>query len=325
MTLYLTDTTGAGRDRAGQGVRHRPRGQVLPGRRDDEFRFRRDRARARLSGARRDGTSTDWCCRCMARSPTPTSTCSIASACSSSARSRRSCAISRASRSCSSTSRPREAADFVAAAPATRRRDDHAAAPSLLAQRAVRRRHPAAPLLPADPEARDASPGARRGRDLGQSEVLPRHRLGAARAAHEGERLRLRRLLLRAGGAAALRRGLRRGRGARPARRLRQPLRRRLLRAAAQRRQRDARREPWTVPAEYPCGEHTIVPLRAGETVHGAWRAVAPCAPRPRDRMRRAIRYPCRSEASQTVAARATGGRKVRAPQSRMPGNARTL
>jgi hypothetical protein len=28
-------------------------------------------------------------------------------------------------------------------------------------------------------------------------------------------------------------------------------------------------------------------------------------------------------EASQTVAARETGGRKVRAPQSRMPGNAR--
>ena len=26
-------------------------------------------------------------------------------------------------------------------------------------------------------------------------------------------------------------------------------------------------REPWTVPAEYPLGEHTIVPLRGGETV----------------------------------------------------------
>ena len=26
-------------------------------------------------------------------------------------------------------------------------------------------------------------------------------------------------------------------------------------------------REPWTVPAEYPFGEHTIVPLRGGETV----------------------------------------------------------
>jgi dihydroorotase len=29
-------------------------------------------------------------------------------------------------------------------------------------------------------------------------------------------------------------------------------------------------RSPWTVPHEYPLGEHTIVPLRAGETV--AWR-----------------------------------------------------
>jgi dihydroorotase len=30
------------------------------------------------------------------------------------------------------------------------------------------------------------------------------------------------------------------------------------------------RRESWTVPAEYPYGEHVVVPLRAGETVH--WR-----------------------------------------------------
>ena len=38
--------------------------------------------------------------------------------------------------------------------------------------------------------------GAGRRRDVGQPEVLPRHRQRAARAAHEGERLRLRRLLL---------------------------------------------------------------------------------------------------------------------------------
>ncbi len=55
MTLYLTDNTDAGRDRDGQGVGLRPRGQVLPGRRHDEFRFGRDVARARVSGARRDG------------------------------------------------------------------------------------------------------------------------------------------------------------------------------------------------------------------------------------------------------------------------------
>ena len=31
-------------------------------------------------------------------------------------------------------------------------------------------------------------------------------------------------------------------------------------------------REPWTVPADYPLGEHTIVPLRAGESVR--WKVV---------------------------------------------------
>ena len=30
------------------------------------------------------------------------------------------------------------------------------------------------------------------------------------------------------------------------------------------------RRQSWTVPAEYPCGEHALVPLRAGEAI--AWR-----------------------------------------------------
>ena len=33
-------------------------------------------------------------------------------------------------------------------------------------------------------------------------------------------------------------------------------------------------REPWTVPAEYPFGEHRVVPLRAGETM--SWRVRAP-------------------------------------------------
>ena len=35
-------------------------------------------------------------------------------------------------------------------------------------------------------------------------------------------------------------------------------------------------REPWIVPAEYPFGEHRVVPLRAGETV--SWR-VRPATP----------------------------------------------
>ena len=35
-------------------------------------------------------------------------------------------------------------------------------------------------------------------------------------------------------------------------------------------------REPWTVPAEYPFGEHRVVPLRAGETM--SWRVRAAAA-----------------------------------------------
>ena len=37
-------------------------------------------------------------------------------------------------------------------------------------------------------------------------------------------------------------------------------------------------REPWTVPAEYPFGRETIVPLRAGETVR--WRVAGNSPPR---------------------------------------------
>ena len=36
-------------------------------------------------------------------------------------------------------------------------------------------------------------------------------------------------------------------------------------------------RAPWTVPAEYPYGADTIVPLRAGETLR--WRVAAPPQP----------------------------------------------
>ena len=74
----------------------------------------------------------------------------------------------------------REAVAVRRATRRQRRRDDHAAAPALVAQRAVRRRAAAALLLPAGAEARGASRGARRRRDVGQPEVLPRHRLGAA-------------------------------------------------------------------------------------------------------------------------------------------------
>ena len=85
MTLYLTDDTSADGNRAREGERVRARGQVLPGGRDDEFRIGRDGARARLPGAGGDGARTASCCRSTAKSPIPTSTCSTASACSSSA------------------------------------------------------------------------------------------------------------------------------------------------------------------------------------------------------------------------------------------------
>ena len=61
-----------------------------------------------------------------------------------------------------------------------RRRDDHAAASPVVAQRTLRRRPAAAFLLHARPEARIAPPRARASRDVGQPQVLPRHRLRAA-------------------------------------------------------------------------------------------------------------------------------------------------
>ena len=68
-------------------------------------------------------------------------------------------------------------------------------------QRDLRGRHPAASLLPADRQAREAPPRAAPRRDLGQPALLPRHRQRAARDPDQGDRLRLRRHLHRAGGA----------------------------------------------------------------------------------------------------------------------------
>ena len=63
----------------------------------------------------------------------------------------------RACASCSSTSPRARPSQFVRGAGPRRRRDHHAAAPAAQPQRAVRRRHPPAPLLPAGAEARDAT------------------------------------------------------------------------------------------------------------------------------------------------------------------------
>ena len=135
----------------------------------------------------------------------------------------------------------REAVAFVREAQYDDRRDDHAAAPAVVAQRAVRGRDSPALLLPADPEARDASRGAGRGRDVRQSTLLPRHRLRAAREAHEGECVRLRRLLFGPCRDRALRRGVRRCRRIGSTGRICKPLRRGLLRPAAQHRLGHAR------------------------------------------------------------------------------------
>ena len=166
----------------------------------------------------------------------------------------------------------REAAAFVRESAVARRRHDHAAASSVVAQRALRRRFPAAAfLLPADPQAGNAPAGAGRSGDFGRSALLSRHRLGAACEGHEGECVRLRRLLLGACGA----RVVRAKRSTMPARSTGS----RVSRATSARISTACRatritvtlvREPWTVPAEYPFGDGTLVPLRAGETLR--WR-----------------------------------------------------
>jgi dihydroorotase len=66
------------------------------------------------------------------------------------------------------------------------RRHADRAPPAAQPQRDLRRRHSPASLLPAGAEARDPSGGAGGGGDFRQPEVLPRHRLGAARPEHQG-------------------------------------------------------------------------------------------------------------------------------------------
>ena len=62
-----------------------------------------------------------------------------------------------------------EAVAYVAAGGPEHRRDDHGASSRHQPQRDLRRRHPAASLLPADRQARDAPPRAAPRRDLGQT------------------------------------------------------------------------------------------------------------------------------------------------------------
>ena len=163
MTLYLTDnTTRRPRSRARRrrgfvhAVKYYPAGATTNS--DSGVTA----LAARLPGARGDGAARRRAVACTAKSPTPDvdvfdrervfverSLTAIVRDFPGSAG------------SCSSTSRPREAAAFVAAAAPGHRRHDHAAASALFEERALRRRPAPASLLPARPQARTASAGAR--------------------------------------------------------------------------------------------------------------------------------------------------------------------
>ena len=311
-------------NRAREGVRLRARGQVLPGGRDDEFRCRRHRARARLPGARGDGERTASCCRCTAKSPIPTSTSSIASASSSSARSTR---IVRDFPGLRDRARAHHDARRPPRSSPPRRRSVAATITPqhlLYSRNALfaggvrphlyclpilkRERHragAASPRRPAATRNSSSAPIPRRTRAHTKENAC-----GCAGCYSAPRRAR------------ALRRGVRGGRRARPARRLREPLRRRLLRTAAQRRHGDARARAVDRAGRVPVrrASRSCRCARArrwpGASSRSLMRSV-----RRRNLGAAVLSYA--SEASQTVAARATGGRKVRAPQSRMPGNAR--
>ncbi len=148
----------AGRDRAREGIGFRARGEVLPGRRHDQFRLRASpRSTASIPCWRQwrnadmvlslHGEVTDpavdmfdrervfvdtLLARIVRDFPGPQG---------------------RAGAHHDARGRGRSCARRTA----QHRRHDHAAASPVVAQRAVRGRHPAALLLPADPQARDAS------------------------------------------------------------------------------------------------------------------------------------------------------------------------
>ena len=188
MTLYLTDTHRAGGDRARARQRRRLRLQALPGRRHHPLGCRRHRHAPHRRGARAHGERRPAAAGARRGHATRRWTSSTARRASSTACWRRCVAAPcRACAWCSSTSPRAPPCEFVRGARARRRRHDHAAAPAAQPQRAVRRRHPPAPLLPAGAQARGATGAAlldavaRR-----RSALLPRHRQRAARAPRQG-------------------------------------------------------------------------------------------------------------------------------------------
>ncbi len=230
----------SGAGRGSQGFGHCPRRKVLPGRRDHQFGFRRHLARPCLPGSR--GHGKEW------RGP-------VAARRSHRARRRHVRPRTRLRGYAGDTHRARlprsqggsrthhdeRSGGIRAGSSAKHRRDDHAAAFAVLPQCAFRRQlSAAAPLLPAHTQARDAPASTDQGRHIGRSALLPRHGFGAPRETHEGKCLRMRRMLLGAGGVADVCRSLRRRGRARPPRRIREPLRRRLLWPPAARRYGDA-------------------------------------------------------------------------------------
>ena len=174
-------------DRARQAFRPRVRRQALPGGRDHPLGCGRDADLALLPHAGEDGGARPAAAGARRGRPIRRSTCSTARRRSSRKRSARCSSAFPRLKVVLEHITTREAAQFVEVTGPNVAATITAHHLLMQPQRALHRRHPAAPLLPAGAQARGASRGAGRGRDLGQSEVLPRHRQRAARAPHQGD------------------------------------------------------------------------------------------------------------------------------------------
>ena len=326
MTLYLTDNTPPDGDRGGEGVRIRPRGQVLPGGRDDELGLGRDRRSSasypvlaamekhgvvlslhgEVTDARRRHVRSRARVRRHARWRAIVRDFPGAAH---RARARHDARGGGSSSRRAARTSPRRSRRSICCGRATR-----------CSSGGVRPHLYCLPILKRETPPRSAA-SRRRPRAIRKFFLGTDSRAACAR--HEGERVRLRRLLFGAARARAVRRSVRGRRRARPARRLRKPLRRRLLRPAAQRRHDHAGARA------VDRSRRVSVRRRHGRAAargRDAWRWRVDRnrnerVPSQRNLVTAVLSY--ESEASQTVAARAIGERKVRAPQSRMPGNAR--
>ena len=234
-------------------------------------------------------------------------------------------ALARAARRARARHHRARPSQFVRGAATARRGHAHAAAPAAEPQRAVRRRHPPAPLLPAGAQARDATAQALLdGRDQRRPALLPRHRQRAACAPRQGDGLRLRRHLLRACRARALRRGLR-GRRARWTASRPSPadFGAALLRPAAATTAfiTLVAQEPGPCPQAIPSAPDEVVPCAPASSCAARVSVMSPvteltCAPLPRlpahGHRRRDRRLPSRTDALLEIAACHRPGRRHR-------------